>query len=659
MNEGHEDRILDSFLEEMLTNQRPPDLTELIQKRLREELGPERYAQVRTGVRRQADNVRAKSVVPARPSWTTLTASGLTLAAGLMLSLAVWKFWPVEADSGPHPTALVRQPKSSDPPLAKNDPPGPSSAPIIKPQELPLPFPKDEPFVEQKPKRPPVAAPVAAMDDDEVVRWIDERFVKLWESKGLNTIAKLDNEEWLAQIANRLGGTTPVADQAPRELAEKIVRTAGFAENIADRIAGYWLQGTPEGDAKHPARRQLSSFVAQQIVARKPWNEVLSAIVSSQPDAPQSVWLTSLAGNENHRLAARVGSLMLDESLACARCHDASENGRIVSMDQDDYWSLVAMFSGVSIQQTKTEGAVSRKLVDNQRQLFEGSKLPALFFNRPDGRLQAVSYRLPGGDDWRMMESVQTPRESLARWIDRSSITDEASVNLAWRLVFGRPLVAQHAALDNEGYAQRREILSRLAEQFQAHNRDMGQLVTWLVSSRPFAQGKLNIDRSRWLTASEDEIAHWGNATANFAARLPSEPSEAQLAARSFESALASIEKWSSSRDDRRATLAQPTPLTGNKPKTTIKSVESEPLAGYLIHSVKPTYAQGSFINRLVKSKLSWDDQVDHIAGLVGEPAGNARLHSTAEKILKAKDGDRASALFHLLQGALLYHESL
>ncbi len=541
MNDSGEDRILDSFLEEMLTNQRPPDLTEQIQQRLRAELGPAAFEQLRTarlGRRAPASTPSTATKFPAAVKsrsaslspWTSLSVAGLTLAAGLMLAFALWKLWP----DGSAPDAAQLQANrapSTEKADAGNEPKptAPQVAVVPKAKELPLdqlPFATDTNLPELA-HRPPAAAPVAAMQDAEIVQWIDERFARLWESQGIRDASALDKDRWLLEVANRLSGRSdvPATAESPQALSQELVRTATFAELFADRIATVWLKGSGEA-TENAAGSQLRRYLAEQIVAKKPWNEVLSSLVSSAPDQPQAVWLAAFAGGGNHRLAGRIGSIMLDEALACARCHDASDNGRIVSMDQDDYWSLVAIFSGIDGRVTKADEAPTprRQLVDNQKQLFEGAKSPSVYFDRPDGRVQAARYRLPGGDDWRTIEDVQTPRESLARWIDRSSITDQASVNLAWRIVFGRPLVAQHAALDGEGYLQRREILSMLAEQFQAHNRDLGQLVTWLVSSRPFARDTLAIDRSRWLTASDDEILQWRTAAANFAVRLP-EPS--------------------------------------------------------------------------------------------------------------------------------------
>ncbi len=77
MNQSSEDKILDSFLEEMLTNQRPPDLNERIQQRLREELGPERFRQLRSaplGSKTVRTNSASSPMVRTeRSAWPSIT----------------------------------------------------------------------------------------------------------------------------------------------------------------------------------------------------------------------------------------------------------------------------------------------------------------------------------------------------------------------------------------------------------------------------------------------------------------------------------------------------------------------------------------------------------------------------------------------------------
>lgn len=90
-----------------------------------------------------------------------------------------------------------------------------------------------------------------------------------------------------------------------------------------------------------------------------------------------------------------------------------------------------------------------------------------------------------------------------------------------------------------------------------------------------------------------------------------------------------------------------------------VATAQDEPSPTYLLNSVQATPAQSEFISRLVASKLTWPQQVEHIAGLVGESGSNSKLQRAADQLLESKNGDRGSALFQLLQGALLYESAL
>ncbi len=129
MNDGNQDRIIDSFLEEMLTNQHPPNLTEQIQARLREELGPEGFQQLRSARlgARAATKANGHVVTPSvvkRPDakvrmalvsrWRNLSVVGLTLAAGVMLAFAVWRYSSVNSSKNLQFKHLFTQPERAE-----------------------------------------------------------------------------------------------------------------------------------------------------------------------------------------------------------------------------------------------------------------------------------------------------------------------------------------------------------------------------------------------------------------------------------------------------------------------------------------------------------------------------------------------------------------
>ncbi|MGN6134491.1 MAG: DUF1549 domain-containing protein, partial [Aureliella sp.] len=208
-----------------------------------------------------------------------------------------------------------------------------------------------------------VAAAAKPWADAEIVAWVDDRFNQLWQREQVQPSQFLADEALARRVAQILAGDQQaLSSPSPRELTDRLLQSGTFAEHWADRIVAYWLRGTAAANANDKDGAALRANLAQQIVARKPWNEVVASLIGSQPDSSEAAFLSTLAGGNNHRLASRVGSVVLDEALGCARCHDASDNGRVISTDQDEYWSLVAIFTGLDSQ--TAPGNNRRRLVD-------------------------------------------------------------------------------------------------------------------------------------------------------------------------------------------------------------------------------------------------------------------------------------------------------
>lgn len=699
MTNSSSDKIFDSFLEEMLTNQHPPDLTEQIRQRAREEFG--HSVSFKIGKTVKSPIVVPKDSIPSEPAvhekkvhWAAII-SAFAIAASLLLTIGLRQFWPTaKATLGSLQSSLHNsietvlpdgKPTPQDSSLAEGNPAkslspsetqvannksaksadnawSPSTAVALEIEKLPF---NNSSTNNQKAiddssvalKTPSVHSPVQKADplsDEEIVAAIDQRFSDLW--KVTNAAGpgdqSISDELLVERLSLRLTGKD--RNQAiinPKELASRLVRSALFAEHLADQSISFWLKGTSVLDPKSPRIAGLRNSLAQQIVARKPWSQVVADLIGSQPTAPQSTFLVSMAG-DSHQLVSRVGANLLDEAVGCAKCHDSNESSLAIASRQDQYWSLVGVFSGIEVK------GPDKLLIDDQTKLFAEGKSKEIYFNRPDGLVQTAEYKLPGGDHWRSIEDASTPRQAMARWIAKSTITDKAAVNLAWRFVYGRPLVAQHSALDGIGMDERRELLEMLAQQFAVHNRDMAQMVSWLVNAKPFAAPELNVDKQKWLLASEKEIAKWNLATVNFAnysapsAGLPTSSNKPT----SLDSALASVVRWSGSTNLKRTTLAQPTTAPKDA-KPVVPAPSDDAPAIHLVRSVQPNPNQTQFIKRIVESKLKWPEKVEHIAGLVGDSGKSSKLQSTATQLLQANNGDEAATLFQLLQGALLYSE--
>jgi len=527
-----------------------------------------------------------------------------------------------------------------------------------------------------------VAGGVEPLPSRQLVSQLNGLFDKLWSDLGVLPNPRFEQTAQAQRISLALTGARLSDTQvqwwnSPRtadDLLKASLETANstnFAQRWAEMFATQWtLRGELAADSREAA--ELRQFLAASIEADRPWNQVVlellgteftsvtgpslavasdvsTAVLTGAAGKPELGFIAALAGGENHRLVERVGVNFLDANLACVRCHDGKLNPSRRLSEQETYWSLVTLLKGIDVRSGAEEGA--RELVDQQFELFADGKSASVFFDLPNGVLKASEARLPDGQPWEVGGQA-TPRQALAQWISRSREFDRASVNQAWKFVFGRPLVPQSVGLENAAVAERAAALELLANQFRAHNHDLKLLVSWIVNSRPFSVQPINLNKSQWLAATDAELDQIQLTELVFAAgpTLGRSP-EAQ----SLEASLAAAVEWNN-RDggEYRAMLAQPAPLLNPQPSSTsptIQQAASElPSLGYAIHGERQALAQRNFVNRLLRAdRLSWEERVEHVVGLSSGEVASSRIQHLAKVLLEQNSGDAKAALLRLL----------
>lgn len=527
-----------------------------------------------------------------------------------------------------------------------------------------------------------VAGGVEPLPSRQLVSQLNGLFDKLWSDLGVLPNPRFEQTAQAQRISLALTGARLSDTQvqwwnSPRtadDLLKASLETANstnFAQRWAEMFATQWtLRGELAADSREAA--ELRQFLAASIAADRPWNQVVlellgteftsvtgpsvagaadvsTAVLTGAAGKPEMGFIAALAGGENHRLVEGVGANFLDANLACVRCHDGKLNPARRLSEQETYWSLVTLLKGIDVRSGAEEGA--RELVDQQFELFADGKSASVFFDLPNGVLKASEARLPDGQPWEVIGQA-TPRQALAQWISRSREFDRASVNQAWKFVFGRPLVPQSVGLENAAVAERTAALELLANQFRAHNHDLKLLVSWIVNSRPFSVQPINLNKSQWLAATDAELDQIQLTELVFAAgpTLGRSP-EAQ----SLEASLAAAVEWNN-RDNAeyRAMLAQPAPLLNPQPSSTsptIQQAASElPSLGYAIHGERQALAQRNFVNRLLRAdRLSWEERVEHVVGLSSGEVASSRIQHLSKVLLEQNSGDAKAALLRLL----------
>ena len=104
-------------------------------------------------------------------------------------------------------------------------------------------------------------------------------------------------------------------EQAIGQVIAQAIDSQAFARRWANEIVVDWLRGG-NLPLNSPMVKRLEQLVASGIASDKPWNEVVSEVVSDDALA------AAFAGGGNHRMASHLSGAFMDSSLGCVRCHE-------------------------------------------------------------------------------------------------------------------------------------------------------------------------------------------------------------------------------------------------------------------------------------------------------------------------------------------------
>lgn len=661
MNSEWSEQIFDSLMEESVTGKHPPDLTDRIVKawKLEQSATTAPAALVKPPIVAKAPV--ATSLPNVSPSVSQSNSgqiriwSGLFAAAAgmlLMLGVCYFAFKNYSGDQQAHGDAttiptdvLVKDDKASTnttdiKTTPEKQTPEKQRSNLNPPEQLAL---DAVPFGTNTADKSTAnisaelnSSDLTKLSDREIVELIDTQLTGLWQRLDVVPQEFVQQDVYLQRISTVLTGqqlsATELAEfikQDPRTQGARVIKAAvdsgAFTRHLAGQLASAWLEG---GALRQDsaAATQLQHFVAKSLAEHRPWNEVVESVVGGSDEAGNG-FLVAHAGAGNHRLAESIGVHFLNVSIGCARCHDANLKGE--SVEQAQYWSMVAMLSGldVALVDDSNSGTKIRTFTDKQTEIFADGKQPSLFFERPDGTLQSADFTMPDGVAWK--SAGNSPRAALAHWLADSNQAEIAIVNQIWSLMLGRSLVAPNR-LDDIGSQERDDLLKFLSKQLVAHDGDVTKLVQWIASSKTFRCKSIELDRNQWLAASDTELEKMHLAEKSFAAF------NAKSTSLSLEDALASAIKWNETHSKNRVLLAQPVPNPNAKATPKVASDVVMPSKSYVLHQGRLTASQKLYLESLLtSSKLSWHQKVEHVVALSPNSNSSGRIERQADELLQ------------------------
>ena len=495
------EQIIDILLEELLSDESPPDVRAAILDRSRQDHAPRASRVIRGGRRR-----RTASRIGPRWKTAATVAAAVALVAG-----AAWFYGrdriPEQVRSEKRPSP--RSTRQSAAPKATRHAPD-AQAPL---PDVDVPFASQAHDTTSARSAPtgsldPVRPVIEPWDDARIVAAIEENLADEWKGQGIEPSPAADDSIWCRRLYVRLIGRIPQvselqaflrwpADRRRAMLIERLTASDDYRSEWTEHWALFWTNlsiGRRGGlNGGRADREGMLAYWRSAVAENRPWNvvveEVLSAEGTSRPDSSDfngavNFWLVHSTPNAV-RMTSQAARLFWGQRIDCLRCHDDPRgHGK-----QEDYWKLNPLFRLVRAEHAG-EG------VFRLRSQMPSSIREGVYFERPDGRLALAIPRFPDGRDamQAMQSDPRAARRELARQWSRSPQVARAVVNRLWNHCFGFGFTRTADDMGPGAGVHHARLLQLLAEQFAAHRYDVRRLTRWLVSSAAFGRSSRQIE---------------------------------------------------------------------------------------------------------------------------------------------------------------------
>ena len=212
---------------------------------------------------------------------------------------------------------------------------------------------------------------------------------------------------------------------------EHLLADRRYSDYVAERLARTYV-GVDDGPFLIYRRRRFVAWLSDQLTANRPFDAMVRDLIASDglwTDTPAVNFITVTITAEQqtradeNRLAARVARAFLGVRLDCAQCHDHPVRSALDASDVSRAGRILRPHASRASPAFATCRAAMKSKIARPAKCTPS---PPRF---PSSR---ICWRHDGG-----------PRQRLAAWVTnpQNRAFARATVNRAWALLFGRPLV--------------------------------------------------------------------------------------------------------------------------------------------------------------------------------------------------------------------------
>lgn len=328
--------------------------------------------------------------------------------------------------------------------------------------------------------------PLAAVKPGEltpIVARVDESLTASWNEKNLRPAPIAPDLQIARRLSLALTGTIPSlaeirlfesqpADGRIEWWLSSLLADRRYADYVAERLARAYV-GVDDGPVLLYRRRRFVAWLADQLSENRRYDQIVRHLIADSglwTDTPATNFITVTIkpnqdeGPDEKELAAKVSRAFLGIRIDCAECHDHPFD----QWKQKDFQQLAAFFG-------------------NTRQGFTGisdGKDDYEVEDRVTGKSAIVPPIVPFQSE--LVPGEGSRRRQLAVWVthEENRAFARATVNRAWALLFGRPLVEPIDNIPQSGSLP--PVLDLLAADFVEHGYDWQRLLRVIAASRVF-----------------------------------------------------------------------------------------------------------------------------------------------------------------------------
>jgi len=334
------------------------------------------------------------------------------------------------------------------------------------------------------PVRPPVMAERPTARQLTVVEYINDRIATGWKEGEVTPSAIASDAEWLRRVTLDLSGHIPPVEVTEHFLKsanpnkrQEMVDTLLESPDYANHFATIWtnlLIG--RSVARDVDRESLGLFLQESFANNRPWDGIVSELVSAEGSASENGATNFLLAHLNNQAVpatAITARLFLGTQVQCTQCHDHPFN----NWKQNQFWELNCFFK----QTVKVKGSARQ-----QAQLVSRPVGGPTFYENRRGLMKAA---YPQFSDVKVDPTAEVNRrDQLAKLMATGDKTllAEAFVNRLWAHFMGFGFTHPIDDMGPHNAPTHPELLDRLTREFVSSHYDVKQLARWICNSKPY-----------------------------------------------------------------------------------------------------------------------------------------------------------------------------